>query len=191
MTGHLRAAARRPGRAALVTVAVLVLVLVSGCGLVGGGTANVSDVPLRMTVTSQSFSQTEAIPARFTCHGAGLSPSIHWSGAPAGTKSLALIVDDASAPITPFIYWIVFDIGSQTSGTLVGQVPTGAKQADNSKGTARYDPPCPPNGGHRYRFTVYALSRSLPLRDGVALKTAWTDIAQAAIARGTLPATAK
>jgi len=189
MTGHLRAAARGPGRAALVTVAMLVLA--SGCGLVGGATANVSDVPLRMTVTSQSFSPTQPIPARFTCHGAGLSPSIHWSGAPAGTKSLALIVDDSSAPITPFIYWIVFDIGSQTSGTLVGQVPTGAKQADNSKGTARYDPPCPANGGHLYRFTVYALSRSLPLRDGVALKTAWTDIAQAAIARGRLTATAK
>jgi Raf kinase inhibitor-like YbhB/YbcL family protein len=188
MTGRSRAGWPR-GRAALTAAATAALV--SGCGLIGGTTASVSDVPLRMTVTSQSFSLTEPMPARFTCHGAGLSPSIHWSGAPAGTKSLALIVDDSSAPITPFIYWIVFDIGSQTSATLVGQVPTGAKQADNSKGTPRYDPPCPVNGDHAYRFTVYALSRSLPLRNGVSLKTAWTAIAQAAIARGELTATAK
>lgn len=176
-------------RASLTALAVTLLV--SGCGLVGGPITIPEGVPLRMTVTSQSFSPTEPIPARYTCHGAGLSPSIHWSGAPDGTKSLALIVDDSSAPITPYIYWIVFDIGPQTSGTLVGQVPTGAKQATNSKGTARYDPPCPVNGSHAYRFTVYALNRSLQLPAGVALKTAWDTIAQTAIARGRLTATAK
>jgi Raf kinase inhibitor-like YbhB/YbcL family protein len=168
--------------------AVMVATLVSGCGLVGSqrsiptGTA--------MTVTSQAFSQTEPIPARFTCHGKGLSPSIHWTGEPAGTKSLALIVDDSSAPITPYIYWIVFDIGPLTSGTLINGVPTGARQADNSKGTHGYDPPCPVNGSHTYRFTVYALNRDLPLPNGVSLRTAWTAIAQATIARCRLAATA-
>jgi Raf kinase inhibitor-like YbhB/YbcL family protein len=145
-----------------------------------------------MTVTSQDFSPTEPIPARYTCHGKGRgkSPSIHWTGEPTGTKSLALIVDDSSAPITPQVYWIVFDIGPQTSGTLIDGVPTGARQADNSKGTDRYDPPCPVNGSHSYRFTVYALNRELPLPNGVSLRTAWTAIAQATIARGRLTATA-
>lgn len=178
------------GRTRWAVAALTVAGLVSGCGLVGGqrsiptGTA--------MTVTSQAFSQTEPIPAKYTCHGkgGGKSPSIHWTGEPAGTKSLALIVDDSSAPITPYIYWIVFDIGPQTSGTLINGVPTGARQADNSKGTDRYDPPCPVNGSHTYRFTVYALNRELPLPNGVSLKTAWTAIAQATIARGRLTATA-
>jgi Raf kinase inhibitor-like YbhB/YbcL family protein len=180
--------ASRPSRPGWAVLAAATLTLVSGCGLVGGqpsipaGTA--------MTVTSQVFSQTEPIPVKYTCHGAGVSPSIHWTGAPTGTKSLALIVDDSSAPITPYIYWIVFDIAPETSGTLIGGVPTGARQADNSKGTDRYDPPCPLNGSHTYRFTVYALNRSLPLRNGVSLKTAWTAIAQAAIARGRLTAIA-
>jgi Raf kinase inhibitor-like YbhB/YbcL family protein len=171
-----------------VAAALAAAALVSGCGLVGGlkaippGTA--------MTVTSQAFGQDQPIPPKYTCHGAGLRPSIHWTGAPTGTKSLALIVDDSSAPITPYIYWIVFDIGPQTSGTLVGGIPTGARQAQNSKGTAGYDPPCPVNGSHTYRFTVYALNRSLPLPNGVSLKTAWTAIAQATIARGRLTATA-
>jgi Raf kinase inhibitor-like YbhB/YbcL family protein len=147
-------------------------------------------VPANMTVTSQAFSPSSPIPARYTCHGAGLSPSIHWTGAPPATKSLAVIVDDSAAPITPYIYWIVFDIGPQTSGTLIGHVPTGARVADNSKGTARYDAPCPVNSSHMYRFTVYALNRTLSLSNGANMKTAWMAIAQATIARGRLTATA-
>lgn len=174
----------RSGAAALAT-----LTLVSGCGLVGGPRTVSENVPDQMTVISQVFNQ-HLFPSAYTCHGSGQSPSLHWSGAPQGTKSLALLVDDASAPIQPYIYWIVFDIGSQTTGIQAGQVPPGARQADNSKGTDRYDPPCPVNGLHTYRFTVYALSRSLSLPEGVAMKTAWSAIAQAAIARGRLQTTA-
>ena len=137
------------------------LTLVSGCGLVGGPTALSANVPDQMTVTSQAFNQ--PVPADLHLPRLRASPSLHWSGAPQRTKSLALLVDDASAPIQPYIYWIVFDIGPQTTGIQAGQVPPGARQADNSKGTDRYDPPCPVNGRHMYRFTVYALSRSLSL----------------------------
>jgi Raf kinase inhibitor-like YbhB/YbcL family protein len=185
-----RGAGRRPGRAVRAGAALLTaLTLVSGCGLVGGAKTIVADVPNQMTVTSQVFNQ-HVFPATYTCDGRGESPSLHWSGAPQGTKSLALLVDDASAPIRPYIYWILFDIGSQTTGIQAGQVPPGARQADNSKGTDRYNPPCPANGRHTYRFTVYALSRRLSLPNGVAMKTAWSAIAQAAIARGRLPTTA-
>ena len=183
--------AGRPVRQAVRAAAasLTAVTLVSGCGLVGGLKTIQADVPNQMTVTSQAFNPHQ-FPPSYTCHGRGQSPSLHWSGAPQGTKSLALLVNDASAPIQPYIYWIVFDIGSQTTGIQSGQVPSGARQADNSKGTDRYDPPCPVNGLHTYRFTVYALSRSLSLPDGVAMKTAWSAIAQAAIARGRLQTTA-
>jgi Raf kinase inhibitor-like YbhB/YbcL family protein len=185
---------RGPGRRAWWRVragaaGLAALALVSGCGLIGGPKTISANVPDQMTVTSQAFSS-HLFPAAYTCHGPGQHPSLHWSGAPEGTKSLALLVDDASAPIKPYIYWIVFDIGPQTTGIQAGQVPPGALQADNSKGTDRYDPPCPLNGLHTYRFTVYALSRSLTLPEGVAMKTAWSAIAQAAIARGRLQTTA-
>jgi len=185
---------RGPGRRAWRRVragaaGLAALALVSGCGLIGGPKTISANVPDQMTVTSQAFTS-HLFPAAYTCHGPGQNPSLHWSGAPEGTKSLALLVDDASAPIKPYIYWIVFDIGSQTTGIQAGQVPPGARQADNSKGSDRYDPPCPLNGLHTYRFTVYALSRSLSLPEGVAMKTAWSAIAQAAIARGRLQTTA-
>ena len=178
----------RPARAAAAAAATVCLA--SGCGLVGGPKTVLNDVPDVMTVTSQEFSR-GVMPLRYTCYGAGTSPAIHWSGAPQGTKSLALVMDDSAAPITPYIYWIVFNIGPQTTGLLDGELPPGAHQAQNSKGIAGYDAPCPRNNPHGYRFTVYALSRELQLPAGTSEKAAWTAIAQAAIARGRLPATAK
>jgi len=173
------------GRSILAAAGAVVLLLASGCGLIGGPSTVLVAVPDNITVTSPDFNGKAMGPA-FSCHGAGRHPAIHWSGAPAGTKSLALVMDDSAAPITPYIYWIVFDIGPLSSDIPSGQLPPGARQADNSKGTIGYDPPCPANHGHVYRFTVYALGRRLSLAAGTSAKTAWMAIAAAAIARGRL-----
>jgi phosphatidylethanolamine-binding protein (PEBP) family uncharacterized protein len=37
-------------------------------------------------------------PKEYTCDGKDLAPPLKWSGAPADTKSFALIVDDPDAP---------------------------------------------------------------------------------------------
>jgi Raf kinase inhibitor-like YbhB/YbcL family protein len=103
---------------------------------------------------------------------------------PAGTRSLALVVDDSDAPITPYVYWIVFDINPATSDILEGQLPPGARQARNSAGQAAYDPPCPGPRGHGYRFTIYALNSALNLPPGTSLVSAWSAIAAATIGRG-------
>jgi hypothetical protein len=175
----------RPVRRTVAAGAWCVLLAAqAGCGLVGGLTTFQPD---NITVTSPVFNG-DVIPARYTCHGARLSPPLHWSGAPASTKSLALVVDDSDAPITPYIYWIVFDINPSTTDIQQGQLPPGARQAENSAGHAAYDPPCPRNQEHGYRFTVYALDSVLSLPNGASLKTAWMAIARAAIARGRLDA---
>ena len=180
----------RPARGGRSVAAVSVslasgVALLSGCGLVGGPKTVPADVPNRMTVTSPDVSQ-GVMGSAYTCRGAGKYPGIHWSGAPPGTKAVAVVMDDSAAPITPYIYWIVFDIGPQTTNIQAGQIPAGARQARNSKGSVGYDPPCPVNQSHSYRFTVYALGSRLRLRAGASAKSAWTAIAQAAIARGRL-----
>ena len=174
------------GRSIPAAAAAAALCLVSGCGLIGGPSTVLAAVPETITVTSPDFNG-KAMGPEFSCR-AGHHPAIHWSGAPAGTKSLALVMDDSAAPITPYIYWIVFNISPQSSDIPAGQLPPGARQADNSKGTLGYDPPCPPNRGHEYRFTVYALNRKLKLQARSSAKTAWTAIAASAIARGRLAA---
>jgi Raf kinase inhibitor-like YbhB/YbcL family protein len=183
------AAARR---AVLLRSAALVtgLALVSGCGLIGGPKTVQVDVPNRITVTSPDVSPHGVMGSAYTCHGTGNYPGIHWSGAPGGTKSVAVVMDDSAAPITPYIYWIVFDIGPQTTNIQAGQIPAGARQARNSKGSVGYDPPCPVNQSHLYRFTVYALGSRLSLPADASVKLAWSAIARAAIARGRLTASA-
>ena len=174
------------GRWPLTAAGVLVLGLAGGCGLVGGTATFQPDI---ITVTSPVLGR-GAIPARYTCRGAGVSPPLHWSGAPEGTESLALVVDDGATPITPYIYWIVFNINPATTGIQEGRLPYGARQAQNSAGRAAYQPPCPQNEDRSYRFTVYALRSVLSLRNGVGLRSAWMAIARSAIARGRLTATA-
>jgi Raf kinase inhibitor-like YbhB/YbcL family protein len=181
----IRRGVPRPSRGAAVVLAVATAVLVAGCGQ-GAAVA-----PRLMTVGSEAFSFNGSIlPQAYTCHGTRIHPPIYWSGAPAGTKSLALVVDDSSAPITPFIYWLVFDIQPSTTDIQEGPLPTGAKQALNSAGKAAYDPPCPGGRPHSYRFTVYALNRVLSLPDGAPLLQVWNQIAAATIGRGRIAPTA-
>jgi phosphatidylethanolamine-binding protein (PEBP) family uncharacterized protein len=102
-------------------------------------------------------------------------------------QSIAIVFDDADAPITPYVYWVAFDIGPGTSALLEGQLPPGARQARGTAGYDRFDAPCPGPGGHGYRFTVYALNTVLNLPNGTSLQSAWQAIAAAAIGRGRLP----
>jgi phosphatidylethanolamine-binding protein (PEBP) family uncharacterized protein len=43
------------------------------------------------------FRPSGRIPDIYTCEGEDVPPPLVWSGAPAGTKSFALIVDDPDA----------------------------------------------------------------------------------------------
>ena len=178
--------------------------LVSGCGLLGGLSATRLSSPASLTVTSPVFSSDDrrtvpGIPPVYTCRGARLSPPLQWSGVTSQTaKSFAIVVDDAQAPITPYVYWIVFDISPTTVAIGQNQLPTGARQALNSAGKASYDPPCPVGAAHEYRFTVYALNvaklealgSAIKLRNGAGLRTTWSAIASHVIAEGRLTASA-
>jgi Raf kinase inhibitor-like YbhB/YbcL family protein len=166
-----------------VVAACLFSALLSGCGLLGGPRVLRPDAPQTMTVTSPAFGD-DVLAREYTCRGAGTSPPVYWSGAPPGTKSYALVVDDAQAPITPYIYWIVFDIRPVITDIPAGGPPPGARVADNSRGQPRFDPPCPRADDHEYRFTVYALNSRLRLPNDAGLKQAWEAIARHAIARG-------
>jgi Raf kinase inhibitor-like YbhB/YbcL family protein len=163
-------------------------VALAGCALLGSGATLTA--PSVMTVSSSSLVR-GAMPGGFTCAAPkAVSPPVNWSGAPKGTQSIAIVFDDSDAPITPYVYWIVFDIGPGTSAILDGQLPPGAKQARGSAGYRRYDAPCPGPQGHKYRITVYALNRVLHLSNGTSLLSAWQAIAAAAIGRGRMPVSA-
>jgi Raf kinase inhibitor-like YbhB/YbcL family protein len=181
-----RLRSRLPARATLrAAAAAAAVLLLGGCSLLAGHAASLND-PLVMTVTSPEFGHDVPIPAEYTCRG-GQSPPVAWSGAPADTKALALVMDDSGTPISPYVYWIVFNISTATPDIQAGRVPPGALEAQNSRGTTGYAAPCP-DGPHSYRFTVYALNAPLQLPRGASLTAASSAIASHAIGYGRLSA---
>jgi Raf kinase inhibitor-like YbhB/YbcL family protein len=129
------------------------------------------DTAMNITVSSTAFKEGEAIPKKFSCDGDNVSPQLEWSGIPAGTKSIALIVDDPDAPRGTWVHWVLFNLPADTKG-LSENVPrhstlkNGARQGMNDSRELGYDGPCPPGGTHRYYFKVYALDTMLALETG-------------------------
>jgi Raf kinase inhibitor-like YbhB/YbcL family protein len=142
-----------------------------------------------ITVTSPEFSEGAQLPDRYTCHGAGLSPPLRWSGVPPAAAALALIVTDPDAPGGTYTHWVVFDLPPQVHELASGTTLPQARQATNSAGTIGYTPPCPPSGTHHYRFTLIGLRDRIELPNGAPLDQAIQHISAEALARGTLVAT--
>jgi len=130
-----------------------------------GGAATQAVLQLR----SPAFPPGEMIPARHSCDGRNVSPPLAWEGAPAGTSSLALIMDDPDAPRGTFTHWLVANIGPRRTGLSenASAAPGEAVQGKSSFGRAGYGGPCPPAGEtHRYFFKLYALDEKLALSSG-------------------------
>ena len=109
----------------------------------------------------------EQVFAGFGCKGKNISPSMSWSGAPAGTKSFALMAYDPDAPTgSGWWHWVVVNIPPATNELPKGagaadgaNLPKGTLQVRTDFGAPGYGGPCPPQGDHphRYLFTVHAL----------------------------------
>ena len=121
-----------------------------------------------MAISSPAFGSGRAIPREYTCSGRGLSPPLEWSGAPNGTRELALLMRDIDAPGGNFVHWVVVGIPPETDSVTAGHAPRGGVQGVNSAGRAGYTPPCPPRGDrpHRYLITILALARRTELKTG-------------------------
>jgi Raf kinase inhibitor-like YbhB/YbcL family protein len=118
---------------------------------------------MTFTLSSPEFSDGGPIPRRFSCDGEDISPALEWAGAPDGTVSLALIVDDPDA--RGFVHWVLLDVTAEASGALPAGFsgPGAPSEGSNGFGRPGYGGPCPPSGTHRYVFTMYALDRRLDL----------------------------
>lgn len=114
-------------------------------------------------LTSSVFENNRSIPAKFTCDGMDINPPLVIQGAPAGTKSLALIVDDPDAPRGIWVHWVVWNFDPKTTEIREDSVPKGAAQGMNDFRKHNYGGPCPPSGTHRYFFKLYALDAQLTI----------------------------
>ena len=131
----------------------------------------IPEAHLMLTLTSSAFAAGEPIPRRFTCDGPNISPPLAWAGAPAGTRSLALIVDDPDAPdpAAPkrvWVHWVLYNVpasvGALAEGSKAGRIAGAAREGRHDGGGIGYSGPCPPIGRHRYFHKLYALDTELP-----------------------------
>lgn len=137
-------------------------------------------------LTSSAFKNGQRIPTRYvSCalskRALNESPALSWSGAPAGTRSFAVIMSDLDIPITSMIvitgkdgkpysphrkigyHWVLVDIPGNAQGLPVNinhNMPMGLTGI-NLFGRNDYTGPCPPMNDtimHHYVITLYALN---------------------------------
>ena len=73
------------------------------------------------SLTSTAVADEATIPRRHTCDGEDRSPPLSWSAPPAGTGSLALVLDDPDAPGGRFIHWLAWGIPRTPVGLARGR----------------------------------------------------------------------
>ena len=100
-----------------------------------------TEVRMTLTLRSPAFAAGAAIPAEYTCDGANHSPPLEWSGAPAGTRSFAFIMDDPDAPDPKapkmtWVHWILYDMPASATGLQSAvspkQLPPGTREGTSS-----------------------------------------------------------
>jgi Raf kinase inhibitor-like YbhB/YbcL family protein len=167
-------------------LAMFSLIILLGAGCISKEEVNME----KISISAEGFKDGTTIPDIYTCKGKDISPSISWNGIPAGTKSIALIMDDPDAPGGTFVHWILYNVPAQTQKLLEGMthdktLADGSMQGMTDFGRTGYGGPCPPPGKpHRYFFKIYALDSMINLPPGASKKQLENAMAGHILAKG-------
>jgi phosphatidylethanolamine-binding protein (PEBP) family uncharacterized protein len=137
-------------------------------GAAAGSSGEVYNPPGAFAVSSPAFQRNGAIPAQYTCAGAGVSPPLSWTKVPAKAAELVLfVIDDSTARSNGGIRWVVGGIDPSSTGVAAGKLPPGGIVGTNTAGKAAYSPICPDRGkSDTIEFVMYALKKTIPLSPG-------------------------
>jgi para-nitrobenzyl esterase len=129
----------------------------------------------KLVVTSPAFKDGAPIPFANSQYGENIFPGLAWSGAPKGTKSFAIVMQDSDPPaqyaqILTILHWVEFNIPATITKLDAGisAAAPGAVFGANMRGTPGpyAGPRTPPGAPHHYRLQVFALDTVLPLAEG-------------------------
>ena len=122
----------------------------------------------RLTVTTPAFAPDGDIPFENTQYRGNVFPGLSWSAGPAGTKSYAVIMQDADAIVSgePILHWTMVNIPANVTklDSAMKAPPAGAQYGPNIRGASQayMGPHTPPGPKHHYHFQVFALDISIP-----------------------------
>lgn len=123
-------------------------------------------------LSSPAFAKYARLPERFTADGEGVSPPLVWGPLPAGTRSLAMIVEDPDAPTPePLVHAVIAGLAADVHRLGEGEIAAdgaGDGATDVGRNSFRREgwlPPDPPtgHGSHDYVFQLFALDTVLEL----------------------------
>jgi Raf kinase inhibitor-like YbhB/YbcL family protein len=165
--------ARTPIAAILALAASTAMAAVGGSGGPPGLAKQILAVRGAGTIKVRSDALTpgEPIHERFTQSGEDQSPPISWDRGPTGTRTYALLIEDASVAggAGPVAHWVVYDIPFAVSRLAANQpkspkLDMGALQGHNIISEPGYVGPKLPLGQtHNYHIEVFALNTQLNL----------------------------
>lgn len=116
-------------------------------------------------LTSPEVTDGGNLPADYTGDGSGATLPLEWKGAPAGTKSYALIMDHLAPGNEMKSYWVMWGIPANTT-SLPKNVKGVGRLGVGFKGQPGYEPPHSQGPGAKtYVLHVYALSTEPKLTD--------------------------
>ncbi|HZU87046.1 MAG TPA: SMP-30/gluconolactonase/LRE family protein [Anaerolineaceae bacterium] len=112
------------------------------------------------TLTSPEVIEAGALPTEYTCDGASATLALTWSGAPAETKSFAVVMHHVVPnEVDVHWYWVVYDIPAEVTSLSKNSTGIGTLGNNSVNGRTEYAPPCSKGPGEKvYTYTVYALS---------------------------------
>lgn len=150
--------------------------------------ATVADISLTSPAIVAAGGHLGRLAATYTCDGDNTSPTLRWSGVPAGSAELALFVMNVQ-PVEERIFfdWALAGIDPGLGEIGAGKLPKGAVVGTNGFGEAAYGL-CPPGPGETYMLALYALPRPLGLKRGFEPLRARQEVLDASGDVGLLPA---
>jgi Raf kinase inhibitor-like YbhB/YbcL family protein len=119
----------------------------------------------RLVITSTSYPEGAEIPTRYgadVCGGGGVSPQVRWTGLPAGTQSVVVLLIDADgANGLTVTHWLAYNISPSRMQLGEGEAQRegpGVTLGKNVSGDLAYRGMCPPVGDtpHHYYLSVIA-----------------------------------
>ena len=115
---------------------------------------------------SPAFAAGGALPREFTGDGDGISPPLEWSGVPAGTKCLALVMHHfPHEGEAAKWYWVVYNIPADVRSLAKGAKGVGTSGGNCINRSLGYAPPHSKGPGvKQYTLTLYALSAAPDLK---------------------------
>jgi len=104
------------------------------------------------------------LPAEFTADGTSATLPLSWAGAPAGTKSYALIMHHVDPNGLIKWYWLLYDIPADVQALPKNVQSIGTLGGNSENNRLGYAPPQSQGPGPKtYVYTLYALSAAIPL----------------------------